>query len=53
MGGLLMGLLDRFKRGKKGEVSPGGSNIYRYEERQDQDKLHLPDRERVYALEIE
>ena len=48
-----MGLLDRFRRKKKGEVSPGGSNIYRYEERQDQDKLHLPDRERVYAPEIE
>lgn len=49
-----MGLFDRFRRKKgKGEVSPGGSNIYRYEERQDQDKLHLPDQERVYAPEVE
>ncbi len=47
-----MGLFD-FLRRKKKEVSPGGSNIYRYEERQDQDKLHLPDVERVYAQEVE
>lgn len=47
-----MGVFDFFRR-KRGNVSPGGSSIYRYAERQDQDKLHLPDRERVYADEVE
>lgn len=41
------------KKKKKGEVSPGGSNIYRYGAREDEDKLHLPDAERVYAQEVE
>ncbi len=47
-----MGLLD-FLRKKKQEVSPGGSNIYRYGEQQESDKLRLPEQERVYAQEVE
>lgn len=47
-----MGLLD-FLRKKKQEVTPGGSSIYRYDEQQESDKLHLPEQERVYAQEIE
>lgn len=47
-----MGLFD-FLRKKKQEVTPGGSNVYRYGEPEGQDKLHLPDQERVYAQEVE
>ena len=47
-----MGFFDIFKR-KKQEITPGGSNVYRYGERQDDGVLHLPDEVGTYAQEIE
>ncbi len=47
-----MGLLDRFRRKKKQEVTPGGSPIYRYEDHQEQPP-QPPEQMGVYMEEIQ
>jgi len=51
-GGIIMGLLDRFRRKKKQEITPGGSPIYRYEDHQDKG-FQPPQDVGVYLEEIE
>lgn len=47
-----MGLLDKLFGGKREKVTPGGSPIYRYGEREDEG-LHIPQQSGVYAREVE